>query len=1024
MSSCPARAVGNGSFEPNNNSSGARRSPFFRCTSTLPGTAQLIANDNTKVDAQFTLMNYNIQSAMSEGRLETLIAELEDISWNIVALTETWREAAVEKIEFNLKDSGCTFYGSGGRKRSCGVGFLVSANNGKIKFTPVNERLAFLDIKLGIKRVRMFIVYVPDSSHDEEEFEAIFETLENYLKESKRNKLITVIAGDFNAQVGGIKEHEDPSILGTGGFGNRNSRGDFLLRWCTTNGLVISNTFFDAPADAWTYRNGDVCRQLDYILLDTWLHKQTRCCKVCGAVEMGSAHRLVYAEFRLELNQRAKRERKHAGERWCVDKDAYKQQLDNKLSSLQAGERTAEQLEETMKFAAHSSQRDNNLANIGDHEQVHALNVQIQSLIAQRRRLQESTQDAREILFRRKQICKDIQKLVRKRTRLKKAERISTILHEFRGLKDIAAIKGHHKTSKITSMRREDGTVVLDDKGIADVFAEFYSTLYRATEKAPPDSRSNVRRRIEPISFSELQDALRGMKRARAKDEACIFAEMLKDASDNFLRAVLELFNCVLDGRQLPPASWKKTSLIVIFKKGDPQSPSNYRPISILPILYKLFSRILCSRLLTYVMPKQGVEQAAYRKGCSTEDHLLTVSLIIEKSWEYNVPVWFALVDFEKAFDTVEHAPLWHLLAKQGVPKDYVDLLRSLYADQVATVHASAKSKEFSLTRGVKQGDPMSALLFIAVMQACFDELEEKWAKANRRRTDIEFGLKMNCSNRNLTDLRFADDVILIAQQRSDIGKMLRDLSDHAAKFGLRINFTKTKIMTWNALAGNAAPIDIYGKDVSILDEAVAERYLGRKLCFQDSMQTELDNRIAAAWGSFHKHKSELCGKHYRLKDRVRLFEAVVTPTVLYGASTWTLRADMVKQLNTVWRKMLRYVFRCFCKKDVDLEVWIEFLRESAHAVDSMAREFGLEDWNSMHKRRKWRLAGRLARETDERWSAKVLDWSPAVGRSRGRPRLRWTDQLEMYAGGDWKAHAEDADRWCLLEEGFVKFNG
>ena len=103
----------------------------------------------------------------------------------------------------------------------------------------------------------------------------------------------------------------------------------------------------------------------------------------------------------------------------------------------------------------------------------------------------------------------------------------------------------------------------------------------------------------------------------------------------------------------------------------------------------------------------------------------------------------------------------------------------------------------------------------------------------------------------------------------------------------------------------------------------------------------------------------------------------------------------MVKQLKTVWRKMLRYVFRSFCKQNVDLDMWIEFLRESAHAVDSMAREFGSADWNSMHKRRKWRLAGRLARETDDRWSAKVINWSPVVGRGRGRPRLRWTEHLE-----------------------------
>ena len=117
-------------------------------------------------------------------------------------------------------------------------------------------------------------------------------------------------------------------------------------------------------------------------------------------------------------------------------------------------------------------------------------------------------------------------------------------------------------------------------------------------------------------------------------------------------------------------------------------------------------------------MPCQSVDQAAYRKGFSTEDHLLTVALLIENSREFHFPLWFALVDFEKAFDTVEHEPLWRLLAQQGLPPQYVTLLQRLYANQEASVQAVTRSKSFQITRGVKQGDPISALLFIAVMQA------------------------------------------------------------------------------------------------------------------------------------------------------------------------------------------------------------------------------------------------------------------------------------------------------------------
>ena len=115
---------------------------------------------------------------------------------------------------------------------------------------------------------------------------------------------------------------------------------------------------------------------------------------------------------------------------------------------------------------------------------------------------------------------------------------------------------------------------------------------------------------------------------------------------------------------------------------------------------------MFCNRLVDYVMRHQSVDQAAYRKGFSTEDHLLTVTMLIEKSYEYNFPVWLGMVDFEKAFDTVDHAALWEVLRKQGIPSHYVSLLRRLYHDQTATVQADVRSRPFKIARGVKQGDP------------------------------------------------------------------------------------------------------------------------------------------------------------------------------------------------------------------------------------------------------------------------------------------------------------------------------
>lgn len=128
--------------------------------------------------------------------------------------------------------------------------------------------------------------------------------------------------------------------------------------------------------------------------------------------------------------------------------------------------------------------------------------------------------------------------------------------------------------------------------------------------------------------------------------------------------------------RCVPPATWREAKLVVIFKKGE--LPKNYRPIAILPIMYKLFSRMVCACLTPYIIGCQDVDQAAYRQGFSSRDHLLTVTQLIERFYEIKSPLWLGLVDFEKAFDMVEHRPLWSVLHKQGVPQESISLANPL----------------------------------------------------------------------------------------------------------------------------------------------------------------------------------------------------------------------------------------------------------------------------------------------------------------------------------------------------------
>ena len=376
-----------------------------------------------------------------------------------------------------------------------------------------------------------------------------------------------------------------------------------------------------------------------------------------------------------------------------------------------------------------------------------------------------------------------------------------------------------------------------------------------------------------------------------------------------------------------------------------------------------------------------------------------------------------------KLLDTVEHEPLWEVLSQFGVPSHYIRLLRSIYADQMAFVQTSVRSRRFSVQRGVRQGDPISALLFIAVRQSCFDGLHAKWVLLNHRRRGTKLGMNMGGSQRSLFELRFADDVMLFAQHAGDIIKMLNHLVEASAKFGLSIDFQKTKVLTSSWWSGGRRQIRVGDTEVAVLVGHAREKYLGRMVCFSDPHQAELEHRISAAWAAFHVHKGELCNRAYGVQSRARLFTAVVTPVMLYGSDVWALTASQEKRVYTTWRRMMRYVF-CIHRRSLDgeKEPWIDFLQRAAAHVEALAANLNLESWLLAHRRGKRRFARRVATCTDSRWSQELLEWTPhGDGRDQGRPKTRWSDAIEKTAGGKWLEVAKNSLHWDALEDGFVE---
>ena len=260
------------------------------------------------------------------------------------------------------------------------------------------------------------------------------------------------------------------------------------------------------------------------------------------------------------------------------------------------------------------------------------LEDQIRRLIQDRRHCGHGYAD------RRRALCKAIKKVNRSKLQKQKEEQILQVLTDFRGLGEISKVGQHIRQRSIKAVVDEAGFEKTSGEDIAEVFASFYETLYSSHQDgaAQREGRWNPTGITPPFTMQELTAALKKLKSGKSSDSSGIVAEMLKFGGQSLRTIILELFNDITKSDALSPDSWKKSRLTVIFKKNDPKLVSNYRPIAIIPILYKLFSRMLCSRVQGEVFKHLSPDQAAYRPGFSVDDHLLTVTLLVERCKEFS----------------------------------------------------------------------------------------------------------------------------------------------------------------------------------------------------------------------------------------------------------------------------------------------------------------------------------------------------------------------------------------------------
>lgn len=925
----------------------------------------------------------NVRSLSSPERLLELEKALEDIKWDIIGISEMRRmgESIEEYENFIL-------YYKGETPGLYGVGFIVKKYLARKieEIVGISERVAILNIKLPTSQNEetwsIIQAYAPTEANKKEELSKIddfFEILQSADQYIGKN---IIVMGDFNGKIG-LRKPGEEHIIGSSSYGVRSRNGNKLVNYALQNKLTILNSCYTRkPNKKWTWisPNGNYRNEIDFILSN-----KPKCFSnthVLNQFNFNTDHRMVRASLKTLPVKKSRRNYKNNK---LIPMPENFENLQNNLSSALSEQDT---MQGTVKEKYYTL-INNLIREVSKCKSKNkTLSEESEKLLEQRKQLLLSKKD-KDTKNKITELSKKIRDQIRKDISQKRNKTIQEHISKTGGVKK-AYKKLMNKKDWMIHLKGKNSILTRNREQIIKVAAEFYRNLYKSSRKNQNTAENeNTICNEEPlpeILLSETIAAIKSQKNDKAPGPDQISNEMLKAAMPVIAPRLTEIFNEIIE-TEIIPEDWTKSTITLIYKKGDKSDIGNYRPISIMSNIYKVFSKILLSRISKILDENQPKEQAGFRSKFSTIDHIYTVKQILEKFKEYNCVYYLGFIDYNKAFDSLEHDAIWRSLRLQGVHGKIINILKSIYSKTYACVKLDKKSEEFPVERGVRQGDPISPKLFSAVLEMVFRNLE--WENEG-----------LNINGEKLNHLRFADDLVLFSDCPKKLENMIQRLSDESAKVGLTMNTNKTKIMT----NSEEKEIKVNETIIEYVNEYV---YLGHLLATKDCMTREIDRRVTNTWKKYWSLSEIMKNKHVPIKDKRKVFDTCILPCLTYASQTWALTGKNLATLRTCQNSMERSVVGVKLRDRVKLQNIREITKFKK--VDKLI------------KQQKWRWAGHMVRENIEKWSKKVTEWYPRdKKRNRGRQSKRWDDDISGLVGKMWTRLARDREVWKSLEEAYV----
>ena len=287
-------------------------------------------------------------------------------------------------------------------------------------------------------------------------------------------------------------------------------------------------------------------------------------------------------------------------------------------------------------------------------------------------------------------------------------------------------LKCNKRKTIITELYNEKGEVSSDKDSILRVIRSFYENLYSKNQSIVDGNHrelffTNTPRLDEEsrelcegkINREECYEALKEMKMNKSPGNDGFTVEFYVTFWPHIRGILVEALNEAYDKGFLAP-SQRQGVITLIEKEGkDPLSIKNYRPITLLNVDYKILSKVLAKRMKEVLGEIVHADQVGYMKNRNIGEAIRLIDDVIYHCKNHNQDGFLVAVDFEKAFDSVSHTCLLHVLELLGFGQSFCSWVKTIYTDICSCVmNGGSSSGYFKIERGVRQGDPLLPYFF------------------------------------------------------------------------------------------------------------------------------------------------------------------------------------------------------------------------------------------------------------------------------------------------------------------------